>query len=268
MFRIGDFSRLTQVTIKALRHYDDLGLLRPAHVDRDTGYRYYAGGQVARLNRILALKALGLSLEQIGPLLDADLSSGQLRTMLLVKQAETTQRIEEERGRLERIQTWLRDVDEEAAACVDVVIRRVEAQRVASIRQVLPRRGDVAQLFRALAAYQQRHGLHASSWAVVWHDPDFREEEIDAEATFATTDPLPADDRVCSTELPLVETMACLVHHGAPDTIGAACRVLAQWIDVNRYQLAGPERVRLIERGPTGATSVVELQVPVVSGAG
>jgi DNA-binding transcriptional MerR regulator len=264
VFRIGDFSRLTQVTVKALRHYDDLGLLRPAHVDRDTGYRYYSGAQVMRLNRILVLKDLGLALDQIGPFLESDLSSDQLRAMLQIKQAETSRRIEQEQIRLARIEAWLGEGGEAVGARIDVVLKRVDAQRVASIRQVLPRRGDVGQLFRALAVYRQRHALGASSWTVVWHDGDFREECADAEATFATSDQLPADDRICASELPLVESMACVVHHGPADSIGSACRALLQWVDANGYQLAGPERVRMIERGGTnGAADVVELQVPI-----
>jgi DNA-binding transcriptional MerR regulator len=265
MFRIGDFSRLTQVTVKALRHYDDIGLLRPAHVDRDTSYRYYSGAQVSRLNRILALKELGLSLEQIGPLLDADLSPEQLRTMLQVKQAETAQRIEQEQARLARIEAWLRGVQNDPVTPPAVVVKRIEAQRVASIREVLPNRGDVGQLFRALAAYRLRHNLTATSFTAVWHDPDFRESDVDAEATFATADPLPADDRIRPSELPLAEAMACVIHHGPAESIGVTCRALVQWIDANRRQVIGPERVRMIQRGgPSGADDVVELQYPIL----
>src|SRR5438105_476120 len=82
MFRIGEFARLTQVTVKALRYYDEVGLLRPAAVDEETGYRYYSLEQVPRLNRILALKELGLSLEQIGLVLREAISLSQLRAML------------------------------------------------------------------------------------------------------------------------------------------------------------------------------------------
>src|ERR671938_983721 len=96
MFKIGEFSRLTQVTVKALRHYDRLGLLTPAHTDPFTGYRFYSAAQLPRLNRLLALKDLGLSLEQIGPFLDAELSPEQLRALLLVKQSEMRRQLEAE----------------------------------------------------------------------------------------------------------------------------------------------------------------------------
>jgi DNA-binding transcriptional MerR regulator len=70
MFKIGDFSRFSRVTVKMLRHYDEIGLLKPARVDPFTGYRYYTADQLPRLNRIIALKDLGFTLEQIGSLLD------------------------------------------------------------------------------------------------------------------------------------------------------------------------------------------------------
>ena len=140
MFKIGEFSRLTQVTVKALRHYDRLGLLPPAHIDQFTGYRSYSAAQLPRLNRLLALKDLGLALEQIGPFLDADLSPEQLRTLLVIKQSETRRRLEEESGRLARIEARLRQMTEPSQLACDVVMKRVEAQPVVSLRRTLPDR--------------------------------------------------------------------------------------------------------------------------------
>ena len=265
MFRIGDFSRLTQVTVKALRHYDSLGLLTPAHTDPFTGYRYYSAAQLPRLNRLLALKDLGLSLEQIGPFLDADLSPDQLRALLLVKQAETRRQLEEEEARLARIDARLRLLNDHVAPAYDVVLKRVEALRVASLRATLPERPAIPSLFQRLSAYQRRHGITATGWLVIWHDPDFREADVDAEAAFVTADPLPPDAAVRERALPTVETMACVVHQGGPETIGGACMALANWIGANGYRVAGPERVHAIERN--GPASIAELQVPVAVAA-
>lgn len=82
MFRIGEFSSLTQVSVKNLRWYDEIGLLKPALVDAETGYRYYLARQISRLAKILILKNLGFSLEQIGIMLDGDIQAGQIRDML------------------------------------------------------------------------------------------------------------------------------------------------------------------------------------------
>ena len=266
MFKIGDFSRLTQVTIKALRHYDSLGLLTPAAVDPATGYRYYSATQLPRLNRILALKDVGLSLDQIGPFLDADLSVEQMRALLLIKQAESRQRLEDERTRLARIEARLHQMEGEAVPAYDVVVKSVDARRVASLRGIIPNRSAIGDLFRQLAAYQRRHSLTTSTWTVVWHDPDFREADVDAEATFATDDPLPASGAIQARELPAVATMACVVHQGQPATIGRACMALLTWVEANGYQVAGPERVQLLERGGDGQDSVSELQLPIVGG--
>ncbi len=86
--KIGNFARIGQVTVQTLRHYDDLGLLKPSEVDALSGYRYYTLEQLPRLHRILALKDLGFSLEQIARLLEEDLPPAELRGMLRLKQDE------------------------------------------------------------------------------------------------------------------------------------------------------------------------------------
>jgi DNA-binding transcriptional MerR regulator len=90
VIKIGDFARLIQVSVVTLRHYDEIGLFKPAVVDRQNGYRYYSVAQLPRLYRILALKDLGFSLEQIDKVLSG-LTLEQLRGMLKMKQAEVAQ---------------------------------------------------------------------------------------------------------------------------------------------------------------------------------
>src|SRR5215469_17360946 len=70
MFAIGEFARYGRVTIRVLRHYDAIGLLGPVCVDPATGYRIYEAGQLSRLNRIVALKSLGFTLQQVATILD------------------------------------------------------------------------------------------------------------------------------------------------------------------------------------------------------
>ena len=96
MFRIGDFSKFSRVSIKMLRHYDEIGLLKPVHVDPFTSYRYYSVDQLPRLNRIIALKDLGFTLEQITRLLDEGLSAEQIKGMLKLKRAEIEQQLQAE----------------------------------------------------------------------------------------------------------------------------------------------------------------------------
>jgi DNA-binding transcriptional MerR regulator len=81
MFKIGDFSKLSQVSVRMLRYYDEQGLLKPARTDRFTDYRYYAADQLPRLNRILALRDLGFTVDQIRRLLDEAVTSEQERRL-------------------------------------------------------------------------------------------------------------------------------------------------------------------------------------------
>ena len=267
MFRIGDFSRLTRVSVKALRHYDRLGLLKPARTDPLTGYRHYSSEQLPRLNAILALKELGLSLDQISRLLDKDLSPEQIRAMLELKRDEVRQSVEAESERLSRIEARLAQMEEEVEmpGRYEVVLKTVEPLRVASVREVLPAYGTVGMLFDELRGYSLRHGVGSTDWIAVWYDEEFRETEVDGEAAFATDDPLPDDDRVRPRELPAVENMACTVHHGPFDTISGAYTALLGWIENNGYRVVGPNRELYLRAGneQDNPDYVTEIQFPV-----
>lgn len=134
LLRIGEFSQASQVSIKTLRYYDGLGLLRPVHIDSETNYRYYAVNQLVRVHRIMALKSMGLSLEQITILIDEDLTTEQIRGMLRLKQAEIRQQIDAAEQALALVEFRLRMIEAESKFPeLDVVIRRLEPMNVLSI---------------------------------------------------------------------------------------------------------------------------------------
>ena len=129
MFKIGDFSKLCRVSVRMLRHYDEMGLLKPERVDNFTGYRYYAAHQLSRLNRILALRDLGLSLDQVAQILKQGLTSDQIRGMLKLKRVELRQLIKESQERLERVETWL-EREEFLMSGYNVVLKKVSMPRI------------------------------------------------------------------------------------------------------------------------------------------
>ena len=151
MVRIGVFARLCEVSIKTLRHYDDIGLLVPAYVDDWSGYRYYTLEQLPRLYRILALKDLGFSLDEIAGLLRRNLPPAEMTRLLRGKQAEMQQRLAEEGARLARVETRLRQLEQEGTMSnFDVRLKTVEPQTVASIRETIPDWNDVSPAFNRL----------------------------------------------------------------------------------------------------------------------
>jgi DNA-binding transcriptional MerR regulator len=112
MFKIGEFSRLSRVSVRMLRHYDQLGLLTPSQIDPFTGYRYYSAEQLPRLNRIIALRDLGFSLEQITGMLEDNLSTDQLLGMLKLKRAEVQEQMKSEQQKLARLEVRIRQMSE------------------------------------------------------------------------------------------------------------------------------------------------------------
>lgn len=127
VLRIGEFSQLSQVTVKTLHHYDEIDLLKPAHIDRFTNYRYYTLEQLPRVHRIMALKELGLSLEQIGLMLNDEISDEQIRGMLRLKRAEARQQMRDMQNQLSMIEFRLRMIEAETDfPALDVVVKRLE----------------------------------------------------------------------------------------------------------------------------------------------
>src|SRR3954468_15496352 len=164
MFRIGEFSRIARVSARLLRYYDELGLLRPGVVDAATGYRYYSSAQLQRLNRILVLRDLGLSLEQIGGVIDQEASADQLRAMLERRRADAERALAEEAARLKQIEARIAQLDAGRADDLDDVLIRAEpARRIVSMRHTvasfLEARQIVGELARILPGKLPREAL-------------------------------------------------------------------------------------------------------------
>jgi effector-binding domain-containing protein len=268
MFKIGDFSKLSRVSVKALRYYDEIGLLQPMHIDPLSGYRYYALSQLKRLNRILVLKDLGFSLEQIAQLLVEDVPTSQMRGMLRLKQAELQRQLAEDQARLTRIEARLRLIEgEDYMPSHEVVLKRVPSQTVASVRDTIPTYSDLKTILTRLFAGLGQRGLRPTGPVLaVYYDPEYREHDVDVEAAVPVIAASPGEGAVTVRELPGAETMACVLHEGSYDSISQAYTALMTWIEANAYRTTGPNReiyLRGPESGGDPATYVTEVQFPV-----
>jgi len=268
MIRIGDFSKLSRVSVKTLRYYDEMGLLKPVEVDPFTGYRFYEFSQLTVLHRILALKELGFSLEEIGRLLDDGLSVEQMRGMLKLRETEARQRVQEEAERLQRIEAWLGQIEQEKEMSkYDVVIKNAEAVKVASVRDVVPTPPEQGGLWNELEGYLAMQRIRPSGACfTLYHDEDFKERDWDLEVCEPITDALTESRRVKVHTLPAA-TLACAIHHGPFATIGEAYNALGKWIEANGYRIVGPCREVYLEIAKNGSQTdpdtVTEIQFPV-----
>jgi DNA-binding transcriptional MerR regulator len=276
MIRIGDFSRLSQVSVKTLRYYDELGLLKPAQVDPSTGYRLYEYQQLLRLYRILTLKDLGFSLEEIGQLLRENLGTEQLRGMLRLRRAEARQKVNEEMERLDRVEARLRQIEQEdSVSKYEVVIKRIEPLKVASVRGIIPTPPEQGLLWAELGEFlASQHARSVDPCVTLYHDEGYKERDWDIEVCQPFEGEVKETGRVKVRTLPAVQTMACTLHHGPFQTVHEAYEAITKWIEANGYRISGPPREVTLhatanpEGGVVGAIqtdpeTMVEVQFPV-----
>lgn len=274
ILKIGEFARVGQVSIATLRHYDQCGLLKPNALDPDTSYRYYSLDQLARLNRILALKELDFPLEQIARLLEEDLSLDQLRGMFTLKQAQTQHLIDTERARLTRLAARIRQIEQEGKMpAYEVLLKQVDSLLVASIRDRIPNITEREHLYETLSAYLYQQGVQSSQPDMLLlhsrHELHDKEMSIDVEVAMPLPTALPGNEQIRIGWLPS-GSMACTVHTGDDLSIGRAYVALYRWMTDNGYRLNSSPRLVHLQRAEYMDPShyVTEVQFPVAKQEG
>ena len=267
MIKIGDFARLSQVSIVTLRHYDEIGLLTPMAVDTATGHRYYAVAQLTRLNRILALKDLGFSLDQIDQLLEG-LTAEHLCTMLHRQQVAVEGQVAEARERLTRIGTWLRQIEREKTMTDDaVVLKTIPAQLIASRRVTIPTNDQVpvylGAAYEEVATYVTQQGARETGACfALWHQPAAVHAGEIAEAVLPIDRRVPGTERIAVYDLPHTQ-VAAAVHQGAFEDFTRVHATLLDWVEANGYRVVGPYREIYMQHSPGMADAATEIQYPV-----
>ena len=276
MFSIGEFARHGRVSVRMLRHYDAIGLLRPACVDPASGYRFYQAGQLAELNRVIALKDLGFSLQQVQAILAEKVSAAELRGMLKLRRAEIHARIEAETTRLARVEARLLTIEDEARAPADgVVVKRLAPVRVgeltgeaagwepAAITPVI--QPLYCDLFQRMASA----GVTAAGPAVAYYeDAPAGDGAVIVHAAVPVAAEAGGGPGVSVVDLAGVETAAAIIHHGSMDDVLSTGQALARWIDANGYRSAGYAREVTLEWSADPDQWVTELQQPIFTTGG
>ncbi|MDH2426892.1 MerR family transcriptional regulator [Sphaerisporangium sp. TRM90804] len=266
MFTIGDFARLGRVSVRMLRHYDALGLLRPVRVDQATGYRYYEAGQLSRLNRLIALKDLGLSLQQVGEILAEKVGPEELHGMLRLRRAELEAQVAGDRARLARVEARLRMIETEGVMPADVVIKSLPAVRLAVLSATAnsydpDEVGPVIQpLYAELWRRIQEAGLTATGPGVAYYEYSAEGAHVHAGAQVNLEQGGSYDFEVV--DLPAVDQAATIIHHGLMDDVDVSYQQLAKWIEANGYRSTGVAREVYLKYadGDDPSTWVTELQ--------
>lgn len=221
-----------------------------------------------RLNRILAFKDIGFSLEEIALILDKKLDTQQVQTLLELKHVEISGRISDEQERLSRINALMKICKQEAFVMkYDIVIKTVEPVRVASLRDIIPSYSEQGHLWQDLGEHiGKSNAKTVPPCMVIYHDPGYREESVDAEVIEPITGDLSETERIRVKMLDGVEEMACVVHKGPFQTLHMAYNALSTWIEENCYEIIGPHR-ELYLKGEWATSDpneyITEIQFPV-----
>lgn len=269
--RIGDFSRLSQLSLRVLRHYDAIGLLVPARVDQTNGYRYYAPTQLADAQRIVVLKSLGLGLAAITTIVSDAPSEEELLGMLRMKRAEADAARREAIERLAEIDRHMADLAGTGRLDASgVVVRATPPEAFLAVRSTFD---DIAAASRAVEQVTEAAADGVTGpIAVVGYDDAHRDRALDLEIGVLTDreDALRAGDLLLEpTVLPGRASMATITTTGDPELEHArALRTLGAWLAATGRRIDGPSREILHPRPDAPGAYVLQLQFPVAPDEG
>jgi DNA-binding transcriptional MerR regulator len=256
MFSIGDFARLGRVSVRMLRHYDAIGLIRPARVEEASGYRFYTAAQLALLNRVLALKDLGFSLKQVQTMIDEKVDTAELRGMLRLRRAQLADEMATSTARLARVDARLRMIETEGHMNTgDVILKSIPALRVAELSAPASSYDgpDITEaltpLYPQLIERLESQGMQPSGSPMAYYRPAPTgpgDESITVHAAFPISGDVPADPGFDVVDLPAIERAATLLHHGPMSEAFRTGQRIANWIDDGGYRTLGDGYAREI----------------------
>lgn len=263
LYKIGMFANMNRVTIKTLRYYDDQKLLTPVYVDEENGYRYYEAGQMADLHRIIALKNMGFSIDDIRRILNG----AEEKSLLLRKKQEILKEISALTAKLAEVESYLAKENLDLAA--PVLIKKIPEVMVCTMEQRIESYDALFQLMPEIGAQMEELGcICAEPEYCFTHylEPGYKEEDILVEVCQAVTEKKPNFGKVTFKVLPEVPEAACIFHKGSYDTLHKSYAVLLNYIEENGYEICGNIRESYIDgvwNKDTAGEWLTEIQIPV-----
>jgi DNA-binding transcriptional MerR regulator/effector-binding domain-containing protein len=271
MFTIGDFSKITGLTVKTLRFYHEKGLLLPSSVDEQTGYRYYDRSKVERARTITHLRSLDLSLEEIGEILQNTQDDADLREVMSRQKAVLEGKIEHYREVVRSLDAFL-DNEAEARRIMAQSSFQIEEKAVPSFMVAAVRRkGRYSECGAAFGQIGRRFGRFICGKPFLLHyDPEYHENDADYEACMPVRGGQPTDG-IAVRELPAARCVT-LLHKGPYEDLGRSYSKVFEYVRANGYDVVLPTR-EVYHKGPgmifrgNPRNYLTEIQIPIASAA-
>jgi DNA-binding transcriptional MerR regulator len=242
MLKIGDFSKLTRISIRMLRHYDEIGLLKPDSIDSFTNYRYYSPAQLPAANRITALKNMGFSLTAVSEIMSQYQNTDQLRTYLQIKLAEVKEQTAQTQFQLNLLEkTILRLGEDDTIMKYDVTFKTIPQRYVASLRGIIPTYQDEKILWEQMmretgGAIQMANPSYSLA---VFHDEGYKESDVDVEIQISVQGQHENSGGVIFKTVEPID-IASSVYKGSYDQINDVNEAVATWVSDNGHDYNGP----------------------------
>ena len=242
MLKIGEFSKLSRVSIRMLRQYDEMGLLTPETTDPFTGYRYYSEHQLLAANRVTALREMGFTRPAIAELLECWEDRAAVERHLLDQREAARLQAEEAARRLRLLDTALERLRKEEPMNYDVTLKTIPERQVASVRQIIPSydcEGSLWSIFMKETAGLRIQDGDPVLCSATFHDGEHKESDVDVEIQKTVRGDYPNTEHVKFKTMPQV-LVASTVCRGSYDQIGEATAAVVSWVEANGYAFDGP----------------------------
>ena len=263
LYKIGMFANMNRVTIKTLRYYNEQKLLVPVYVDEENGYRYYAAGQMAQLHRIIALKMMGFSIDDIRKIMDG----AEEKSFLLEKKQEILKEIAVLTDKLSQVESYL--ARENMNLSAPVLIKEIPQVIVCTMKQRIKSYDALFELMPQMGAQMEMLDCKCAQPAYCFThylEPEYKEEDILVEICEAVTEKKQDSGEIAFQVFPKVPTAACIFHKGSYNTLHKSYAILLQYIEENGYKICGNIRESYIDGAWNKETEnewLTEIQIPV-----
>ncbi|MEG0366588.1 MAG: MerR family transcriptional regulator [Coprobacillus sp.] len=263
LYRIGLFSQMTRLTIKTLRYYDDIDLLKPEYVDEENGYRYYTSAQLPVLHKIISLRDMGLSIPEI-----KDVFNGSSEEKVLSKKKNVLlKEMAEMNRKLACIEGYL------SGDCLDseyrVVLKSLPEVKIASMRVHLKSYADLFYKMPEMGLEMEKRNCECAVpeyCYTMYYDDGYKATDVDAEICEAITELKEDTDKVAFKVVPEVELAACSLHLGPYERLPQAYMAIINFIEESGYEIVGHVRESYIDgiwNKDSDEEWLTEIQIPV-----
>ena len=240
MLKIGEFSKLSRISIRMLRHYDDIGLLKPAEIDDLTGYRYYREEQLFIIGRITSLKDMGFALADIIKILDNYDDKEKMDAFLSERQKELSKLSKETEYKLMLLETARKRLRKEQKMSFDVTVKTIPERYAATVHMVVPHYEDEGMAWNMMGECKEPLIPADPCYAIAeFLDDEFKEENVEIVVSMAVKGKYQDTEHVKFKTLPAVKVASCIIK-GNYDQMGEAYATVASWIKANGHKMNGP----------------------------